>query len=656
MTRNLEWRTVRLELVRVGPTHNQLISPLTTYIALCNSLPPQAISLPLEHRALEHHLSRIRYGARTEDDPADRQHHREVLAGLLVGVLRQIQGLKGAIDEATRGGAGVELRIITGAAELQLLPFELAMDATLPDPLVAPGVRVVVVRETRSLAVLETSWPDYPRILVGASDAGGFVPLENVLLAVRDALRPYFETAKPSARHLAEMISIEPTLSLKGLQARLANPEGRQYTHLVLLAHGGLTESGAVLLLSGQNGAVDRVDGGRLGSALGANMPGMVMLAACDAGARNDVRVGGIGSLAMSCHLAGVPLVVASQLPLSFMGAYHMVHKVLKGGLEVRHPADCLFAAREAMRVENGGDQIGGLDWASLVAYGRWPAGPKGPWLVARRRQLRRRLQSIAGGVDPWQRIQVSAPGIWEDPAVPGWDVVSKACAQLQSLFEEVGRLAREDDRAGDELLHSWAGNLRRAVGGLMYHRAKGKTLTPAQNNQVVAWLRASRQEEERRMTLGGRLQWWNFSGVLLSRKYERWVLGAEEGCARLESDWILAAQLWLRLFSDQPEGVNAGVFLALCRPSGAAAVAGLPSWIEMPSVEECPDWSKEPNMDVYFIWATCRHLYMASLMHPEGEPNDWAKAWLTSAQRAGAPLKWDRLRDYQKEARERRA
>ena len=41
-------RTITLELVRHGPAHNQLLSPLTQYLALCENHPAVTLQLPLD--------------------------------------------------------------------------------------------------------------------------------------------------------------------------------------------------------------------------------------------------------------------------------------------------------------------------------------------------------------------------------------------------------------------------------------------------------------------------------------------------------------------------------------------------------------------------------------------------------------------------------
>jgi hypothetical protein len=52
---------VKLEFLRPGPPHNQLLSPLTPYIALCGEDGPVTVQMPFEHRQLLMRLRRLRY-------------------------------------------------------------------------------------------------------------------------------------------------------------------------------------------------------------------------------------------------------------------------------------------------------------------------------------------------------------------------------------------------------------------------------------------------------------------------------------------------------------------------------------------------------------------------------------------------------------------
>jgi hypothetical protein len=47
-----EIRNVKIELLRAGPAHNQLLSPLTPYLALCGADGPVTVHIPFEHEQL----------------------------------------------------------------------------------------------------------------------------------------------------------------------------------------------------------------------------------------------------------------------------------------------------------------------------------------------------------------------------------------------------------------------------------------------------------------------------------------------------------------------------------------------------------------------------------------------------------------------------
>ena len=45
-----------LELLRGGPPHNQLVSPITEYLVLCGGAAPDTLRLPFEHGDLTNRL------------------------------------------------------------------------------------------------------------------------------------------------------------------------------------------------------------------------------------------------------------------------------------------------------------------------------------------------------------------------------------------------------------------------------------------------------------------------------------------------------------------------------------------------------------------------------------------------------------------------
>ena len=54
-------RTITLELLRHGPAHNQLLSPLTSYLALCENHSAVTMHVPFEHNQFLHRLDALGY-------------------------------------------------------------------------------------------------------------------------------------------------------------------------------------------------------------------------------------------------------------------------------------------------------------------------------------------------------------------------------------------------------------------------------------------------------------------------------------------------------------------------------------------------------------------------------------------------------------------
>src|SRR5262245_6449061 len=119
-------RIAKLELLRNGPQHNQLLSPLTPYIALSGPGAPQTVHLPYEHLQRLTRLARLRdeQGGVTISTEQRESELREL--GEAIGrVLGAIPGLQTALDGAARDGRTLtHVRLAVSALELAMVPFE----------------------------------------------------------------------------------------------------------------------------------------------------------------------------------------------------------------------------------------------------------------------------------------------------------------------------------------------------------------------------------------------------------------------------------------------------------------------------------------------------------------------------------------------------
>src|ERR1700686_604426 len=70
MPEDIQIRLVHVEFLRPGPPHNQLLSPLTPYLAISGDAGAGVITVPYEHAEFERRLKELRYET---GDSADRQ-------------------------------------------------------------------------------------------------------------------------------------------------------------------------------------------------------------------------------------------------------------------------------------------------------------------------------------------------------------------------------------------------------------------------------------------------------------------------------------------------------------------------------------------------------------------------------------------------------
>src|SRR5277367_3763140 len=92
-------RTVTLELLRHGPSHNQLLSPLTPYLALCGNHDARTVHVGFEHVEL---LRRMR-GLRYHDGRAAQGAALDEVSGEVTRLLTAIPTLTAEIGAAPRG-------------------------------------------------------------------------------------------------------------------------------------------------------------------------------------------------------------------------------------------------------------------------------------------------------------------------------------------------------------------------------------------------------------------------------------------------------------------------------------------------------------------------------------------------------------------------
>ncbi len=406
---SLPIREVVLELLRHGEAHNQLLSPLTQYLALCGSRPAVSLQIPWEHRDLEYWLSRMNYDpSAMAADCRDRAVVHRQLADMVTTLLEQVPGLasEGRVSE----GQMLHLRLMLTPQELALLPFELANApsgfASGQQPLLlGPRPDVVLTREVRRSESVRVKVPPQPKILLVVGE--GTVPFEPTRDAILRALEPWIGPVndKGTVKHdLASHLHILHAATLDEVREACATGE---FTHVHILAHGApLPESEqkgfGLALWNRAKDDQEVVSGASLALALrppgddgSYARPWSVVLCTCDSG-----NVGGVihptANIAHALHIEGIPMVIASQYPLTFGAAVELAGTFYRLELRGEDPRRTVRDVRHAIATRMRGTH----DWASLVVYAGWPDDVQGQLDEIRLVRLFAQLEAASGWAD----------------------------------------------------------------------------------------------------------------------------------------------------------------------------------------------------------------------------------------------------------------
>jgi CHAT domain len=484
-------RTITLELLRHGPSHNQLLSPLTPYMALCENHGAVTLHVPFEHNQLLYRLSSLTYKV-NEDS---RVFQLQDTARLMGDILSEIPGLTA---ESSKGEPSEQnlthLRLILSASELALLPFELALSPQgMPGSgqhlLLQPQMPICLTREVRRVPGERFRWPENPRILfVAAAPPGvGTIPLESHLQALRNVIAPWvkYYPAEPTAGLSAEKVEalraerVEkhlhflPAASIQSIEEACSSGE---FTHIHILAHGiEQKESFDTRFYLALHDArdpdkADYVSGPRLATALRAvrtpdsrelSRPAVVTLASCDSA--NVGSVAGAGaSVAHALHEAGIPMVVAGQFPLTFQGSVCLVQILYEGLLWGTDPRRLLYDLRRRLYSQFRSTH----DWAGLTAYLSLPDDFDEQLSGVKIRSVRGCIDAAMNHADVvTSMLKDEASPLQEDKTVAGvLQKVKGAKEKLERLLDEIptercqiyGLLASTEKREA-EILHSAA-------------------------------------------------------------------------------------------------------------------------------------------------------------------------------------------------------
>ncbi len=376
-------RSLIIGIARTGSPTNYLLNPDMRYISMCGNKPEVSFSIDCG----QHDFNRMANGLRYHDaDPDASLEAINFFTNLTTRLAEDLKYL--TIDEQDIGP--LHIRMVITPFELSQIPFEFVLSPYNSEGerkiplLVHPERRFILTREVRQEMESGYRWPHRPRILFVWAEPEFVltVPHTEHLSVLQEVVRPLARPIPDSqgnepdtGKFLTELSAASITDIRKAIEEGMA--EKHPYTHIHVLAHGGQTEAfGAMefrLLLckpEGQEG-IHKVDGKTLAAALVPGdtkmAPALVTLAVCDSGHTGNTILPS-GSLAYQLHTNGIPCVFASQFPLTQSGSVSLTHSLYTLLINGSDPRIALYEARaDLYKAQNH-------DWASLVAYARFPA------------------------------------------------------------------------------------------------------------------------------------------------------------------------------------------------------------------------------------------------------------------------------------------
>jgi beta-lactamase superfamily II metal-dependent hydrolase len=413
MTEEIQIRLVHVEFLRPGPPHNQLLSPLTQYLAIAGDAGAGVVTVPYEQGQFWRHLKQLRYETGDAEDRLAMLHGLGVEMGKILGA---VPGLPGALTMGrNQQGTLIQLRITLSASELSMLPFELAKApvsaTTTAENWLSIQTRppVCVTRNIRTVSPEGVIWPDRPRILF-ISGNPSHVPYTQHREELLTAIKPFQYPGEDDvpvkgpdrAEYFGKLLTImeNPTLSEVFRECRR-----NVYTHVHILTHGDLSETSPDsygLVLRGPDDSAEVVSGDQFASALTSvsgeriHRPTVVTVASCDSGNVGTVILPG-ASFAHALHQAGIPLVVASQFPLSKEGSIPLAATLYQGLLWGQHPLVLLQQLRAELHARYTSSWH---DWASLVVYEALPQALPEQLETLRYFQTKRAINAVLERID----------------------------------------------------------------------------------------------------------------------------------------------------------------------------------------------------------------------------------------------------------------
>ena len=372
-------KSLIIGIARTGSQNDFVLNQDTRYISMCGSKPEVSFSIGCGQFEFLKMINDLRY---RDADPDSSSEAIAYFTQLTSKIFNDIKYLK--IDE--NEDSPLHIRLAMSPLELAQIPFEFShYPKTLANgttPMLANPKRIITLtREVRQESEANYVWPYKPRILFVWAQPEMDVPFKEHYDALESIVKPFatpLENSPYPEPDIDEYLTELPNASLKSIKQQIEKgiAEKKPYTHIHILAHGGQklvfgqTEFRLILCKGGTTDSKDKIDGKSLAEVLNPSdqsyHPTIVTLAVCDSGNVGSTILPS-GSLAYQLHTKGIPCIFASQFPLTQIGSVQLVKNLYSNLINGHDPRMALYEAR----IDLNKDQT--HDWASLVAYARFP-------------------------------------------------------------------------------------------------------------------------------------------------------------------------------------------------------------------------------------------------------------------------------------------
>lgn len=387
-------QSILIEYLRFDDLNTGVLMPDKSYLRLKASEPVGSVKTTIGHKELLQKLYDLRY----EGDFTQEEKQKKITE-----LSYQIKSFMADFTSIHEGPTQIDL--VLNPSELGLIPFELLLDEHDNPWFIREDKEIVLTRRIRQTFIAnQEKWPIIPKVLFAYSNPnyGSFreVPWKEHKGFLSWALKSWIteDMEESDENDVFTVLHNASFIDLKN-KIREADDSGNPYTHIHILAHGTEIiepfdrEFGVALSNEDQKPTkveefveiFDDLD----------TKPFTVTYCICDSG--NFISpISSEKNIVHSTHKRGVPIVIGSQLPLSFDGAKIIVrdfYDALLGGEDVR-----MAIHKTRRNLYSSLKQT--HDWMSMVAYVRLPEGYTDYLLENNLKKEMAALKTIRANVD----------------------------------------------------------------------------------------------------------------------------------------------------------------------------------------------------------------------------------------------------------------